>query len=80
MKDFASLLGSDPLLDFDALPGDTEQRLSLLCHWVVQLSERQQPFALRLPAGTIGPDSGQAHLDACLRALALHGVAAEDAR
>ena len=80
VKDFASLLGSDPLLDFDALPGDTEQRLSLLCHWVVQLSERQQPFALRLPAGTIGPDSGQAHLDACLRALALHGVAAEDAR
>lgn len=80
VKDFASLLGSDPLLDFDALLGDTEQRLSLLCHWVVQLSERQQPFALRLPAGTIGPDSGQAHLDACLRALALHGVAAEDAR
>ena len=51
VKDFASLLGNDPLLDFDALTGDTEQRLSVLCHWVIDLSEKQQPFALRLPAG-----------------------------
>ncbi len=80
VKQFASLLGSDPVLDFDAVPGDTEQRLSLLCHWVVQLSDRQQPFALRLPAATIGPDSGQAHLDACLRALALHDLNPEGAR
>ena len=75
VKDFASLLGNDPLLDFDALTGDTEQRLSVLCHWVIDLSEKQQPFALRLPAGLFGPDSGQAHRDACLRALALHGLA-----
>ncbi|WP_236450434.1 DUF58 domain-containing protein [Stutzerimonas stutzeri] len=75
VKDFASLLGNDPLLDFDALTGDTEQRLSVLCHWVIDLSEKQQPFALRLPAGLYGPDSGQAHRDACLRALALHGLA-----
>lgn len=72
VKEFASLLGNDPLLDFDALPGGCEERLSRLCHWVVQLSEAQQAFALRLPAGTLGPDSGQRHRDACLRALALH--------
>ena len=47
----------------------------MLCHWVIDLSEKQQPFALRLPAGLFGPDSGQAHRDACLRALALHGLA-----
>nr|WP_272890718.1 DUF58 domain-containing protein [Stutzerimonas sp. S1] len=80
VKDFASLLGNEPLLDFDALQGDTEERLSQLCHWVVQLSTDQQPFALRLPAETIGPDSGQAHRDACLRALALHGEHVEPSR
>ena len=77
VKDFASLLGNDPLLDFDALDGDTEQRLSRLCHWVVDLSDKQQPFALRLPGELVGPDGGQAHRDACLRALALHGLSEE---
>lgn len=77
VKEFASLLGNDPLLDFDTLDGDPERRLSMLCHWVVELSEKQQPFALRLPAGVIGPDGGQAHRDACLRALALHGLGGE---
>ncbi|UIP88049.1 MULTISPECIES: DUF58 domain-containing protein [Pseudomonas] len=77
VKEFASLLGNEPLLDFAALTGDSEERLSRLCHWVVELSAAHQPFALRLPAVTLGPDSGQAHRDACLRALALHGTGAE---
>jgi len=80
VKDFASLLGNDPLLDFDALEGDTEQRLSMLCHCVVDLSDKQQPFALQLPGELVGPDSGQAHRDACLRALALHGLNEEGAK
>ena len=80
VKAFASHLGDDPLLDFQALPGDTEQRLSLLCHWVVELSAAQQPFLLRLPAASIGPDSGPAHREACLRALALHGLDEEGGR
>jgi uncharacterized protein (DUF58 family) len=74
VKDFAALSGHDPWLDFDALTGDVEARLSLLCHWVLQLSERQQPFALNLPGRVVPPDTGDAHREACLRALALFGT------
>ncbi|HBX54659.1 DUF58 domain-containing protein [Pseudomonas sp. UBA2684] len=76
VKDFAALSGRDLCLDFDALHGDTETRLSLLCHWVLALSERQQAFALSLPGGVLAPDSGDQHREACLRALALHGLPA----
>lgn len=73
VKDFAALAGRDLCLDFASLTGDVEQRLSLLCHWVLQLSLREQPFALRLPGVELAVDSGDAHRDACLRALALFG-------
>lgn len=76
VKDFAALGGRDPWLDFEALGGDVELRLSLLCHWVLQLSERQQPFALRLPGQVLAPASGEQHREACLRALALFGTPA----
>ena len=76
VKDFAALSGRDPCLDFQALAGDAETRLSLLCHWVLQLSERQQPFALSLPGQLLAADSGERHREACLRALALYGAPA----
>jgi uncharacterized protein (DUF58 family) len=75
VKDFASLSGRDPQLDFEQLGGDVETRLSLLCHWVLHLSERQQPFALSLPGLQLPVASGAGHREACLRALALYGVA-----
>lgn len=75
VKDFAALSGRDLWLDFEVVGGDIETRLSLLCHWVLQLSERQQPFAMRLPGCVLPPDSGDGHREACLRALALYGVA-----
>lgn len=74
VKDFTALAGQEPLLDLDALDGDIEARLSLLCHWVVELSARQQPFALRIAATTIGPDGGADHRNRCLRELALFGL------
>jgi len=75
VKDFAALAGRDLCLDFEALGGDVEMRLSLLCHWVLQLSERQQPFALRLPGTQLVTDIGDTHREACLRTLALYGTA-----
>ena len=68
------LSGRDLWLDFDSLGGDSETRLSLLCHWVLQLSQRQQAFGLQLPGQVIAPDYGEGHRDACLRALALFGA------
>ncbi|UTW07781.1 DUF58 domain-containing protein [Pseudomonas benzenivorans] len=74
VKDFSTLSGRDPHLDFEVLDGDVETRLSLLCHWVLQLSTRQQPFALRLPGQLLAADNGEPHREACLRALALFGA------
>lgn len=76
VKDFAALSGQEPVLDFEALGGDVETRLSLLCHWVLHLSERQQPFALRLPGQVLATENDERHRDECLRALALFGARA----
>ncbi|WP_068827257.1 DUF58 domain-containing protein [Pseudomonas sp. BMS12] len=73
VKDFAALSGRDLWLDFQALGGDAEERLSRLCHWVLQLDTRQQPYGLRLPGCELAPDYGEGHREACLRALALYG-------
>ena len=77
VKDFSALAGEDPLLDFDALDGNVESRLSLLCHWVVELSAHQQPFALSLAGTTIAANAGVEHRSRCLRALALFGQPSE---
>ena len=74
VKDFAALAGRDLWLDFQALGGDAEERLSRLCYWVLQLDTRQQAYGLRLPGCELAPDHGDAHREACLRALALYGV------
>ncbi len=74
LKDFTDLSGHDLCLDFMALGGDIEERLSRLCYWVVILSQRQQPFALRLPGFLSAVDNGNQHRETCLRALALYGV------
>lgn len=77
VKDFTAQLGQEPLLDFDEMGGDIEARLSLLCHWVVELSARGQPFALRIGAMSIAAHVGLEHRDRCLRALALFGAGPE---
>ena len=76
VKDFTDLSGHDLCLDFMALGGDIEERLSRLCYWVLELSRRQRPFALRLPGFVSAVDSGDAHRETCLRQLALYGVRA----
>ncbi|MFF7708490.1 DUF58 domain-containing protein [Pseudomonas sp. NPDC007930] len=74
IKAFGEQRGQEVALDFLALRGGTEQRLSILCHWVLQLTEQQRPFALRLPGVALPPACDEAHREACLRALALFGA------
>jgi uncharacterized protein (DUF58 family) len=76
VKDFTELSGNDLCLDFMALGGDIEERLSRLCYWVLELSQRQQPFALRLPGFLSAVGSDDVHRETCLRALALYGARA----
>lgn len=73
VKQFGELQGSDTVLDYSQLQGDSEQRLSLLCFHVLRLHAAGQLWALQLPGQLLGPDSSLAHRDACLRALALFG-------
>jgi len=48
-----------------------EQQLSRLCAWVLQADQAGLRYGLRLGPQDIAPDSGPAHLQRCLRALAL---------
>ncbi|MDY7560024.1 DUF58 domain-containing protein [Pseudomonas sp. CCC3.2] len=73
IKDFTDVSGHDLCLDFMALGGGIEERLSRLCYWVLELSQRRQPFALRLPGYLRASSSGNEHREACLQALALFG-------
>lgn len=59
--------------DIDALVGmDTETRLSQLALWVLNAADAGHHYGLRLPLHTLGPASGSAHRDACLRVLAIY--------
>jgi uncharacterized protein (DUF58 family) len=61
-------------LDWQALPDvDVEARLSILTCWALEAHGSGFEWGLRLPGVTLAPGSGQVHLDAALKALALHG-------
>jgi uncharacterized protein (DUF58 family) len=56
--------------------GGVEERLSLLCRWVLELHRLQAPFGLVLPGARIEPGQGDAHREQSLAALALFGTPA----
>ena len=55
--------------------GDTEQRLSLLCRWVLDLHRSGVDFGLRMPGVCIEPGCGESQRDRALAELALFGSA-----
>jgi uncharacterized protein (DUF58 family) len=48
-----------------------EQQLSRLCAWILQAEQLDLCYGLRLGTQELAPDHGPAHLQRCLRALAL---------
>jgi len=60
-------------LSWDDTAGGVEQRLGLLCHWVLTLQRRGELFGLRLPGAGVEPGTGLEHRERALRALALFG-------
>jgi len=58
------------VLDWDALDGDTEARLSALCFWVLHLEQEGDNYALKLPDRQTPPGSGSQHMRSLLRLLA----------
>lgn len=71
-KQFASAAGHIVWLDWDALTGmHDEERLSVLCRWVLAAEQQGLSYGLRLPGAAFQPAIGSAHRDRCLEALAL---------
>jgi uncharacterized protein (DUF58 family) len=76
VRDASSGDAAPAWLDWDSIPGnDPEHRLSVLCYLVLEANAGGQPFGLRLPGVRFAPDTGVEHLERCLRALALFGLA-----
>ncbi len=62
-------------LDWQEVPAtDTEQKLSILTAWVLELAARGEPWGLRLPGVELPPASGTRHREQCLAALAGYGI------
>lgn len=76
IKQFAGGVAEELWLDWFLLPEDCapETRLSLLAGWVVAADRGHARYGLRLPDRQLAPDQGRTHRDACLEALALHGI------
>ncbi len=62
-------------LEWDALaPMETELRLRVLCQRILECSEKNLRYGLRLPTQTFDPEDGAQHRLRSLRALALFGM------
>jgi uncharacterized protein (DUF58 family) len=69
------------MLEHDALHAlAPEARLSRLATWVLQAERTGLPYGLRLGTLTLAPALGASQRDACLRALALHGLPQHEAK
>jgi uncharacterized protein (DUF58 family) len=73
-KTFVGQAGAGMMLDIDEIQGnDTERKLSILCHHILQAHHQRRSYGMRLAGQTFTAASGRIHRDRCLRALALYG-------
>ncbi len=76
VRSYTGLAAQPEWLEWSSLEGqDTETRLSQLCLWVLESEAAQRVYGLRVPGREIPPGRGAAHRFACLRALAVYGIA-----
>lgn len=74
VKEYAGTAGEEVWLDWERWPASNEEeRLSGICYWALELTQREQPFGLLLPGLTLSPASGEVHRLRVLKALALFG-------
>ncbi|MBM9613811.1 DUF58 domain-containing protein [Desulfobulbus rhabdoformis] len=73
VKTFTGLRGGEQVLNLSLIPGsDLERKLSILCYHILAGERQQTRFGLQLPGHPLlPPDTGRAHRNRCLRALAL---------
>src|SRR5690606_28097370 len=79
-KDYSAYVDKRLWLDWDYLAGmNREARLARLCYWVLQASNAETEFGLRLPGQDLAPGRGPAQREQALRMLALFEVKEEPA-
>lgn len=73
IKQYACEVGGSELwLDFQQAPGgQVEERLSVLCRWILDAEAAGFRYGLRLPTRQLAPNQGAKHQSDCLEALAL---------
>lgn len=72
-KEYHDNKGDDRTLDWYSLSGfSTEERLQILCGWVLKAHDDKSDYGLKLPNQTIQINSGEQHKQICLTALALY--------
>jgi len=73
VKEFSQNLSQERWLDFWDIPvAETETKLSVMCYWALQFSQRDEFFGLVLPNKTIEPSKGENHRRVVLEALAMY--------
>ena len=73
VKQFAGSARGSAWLDWHSLPAlPVEERLAVLCRWVLDAHAGGGAFGLRIPGAEIPLGMGPAHRHRCLAALALH--------
>ena len=75
IKHFTRNVDDDIWLNWSEIHGDnTEEKLSILCRVVIELSRIETRFGLSMPGVSIAPDNGHSHKKDCLKALALFNL------
>ena len=79
VREYEQPRDAEVVLDWSTLGAlPYEARIGRLAHWVEQAERERRRYRLLLPGQpALGPDAGQAHRHACLRALALMPHAAD---
>jgi len=71
VKQFSQSVSRENWLDFDTVAANgIEEKLSILCFWILQLYQREEPFGLKLPDSKLKPGQGFNHRSEALGRLA----------
>jgi uncharacterized protein (DUF58 family) len=73
VKEFGGLAGDEAWVDWEAVPGHAEERISMLARQVIDCARSGVRFGMRIPGTRVPLGRGDAHMHRCLGMLAGYG-------